>query len=80
MVTFGQLWLSVEWWLPVHCPQPPGQKLYPCSWSSLRVTCRMYRVDNQELVLQMLGLCVLVADCGAVGMEEPDAVAETPAG
>jgi len=37
-------------------------------------------VDNQELVLQMLGLCVLVADCGAVGMEEPDAVAETPAG
>ena len=44
------------------------------------MTCRMYRVDKQDLVLQMPGLCVLVADCGAVGTEEPDAVAATPAG
>ena len=44
------------------------------------MTCRRYRVDNQDLVLQMPGLCILVADRGAVGMEEPDAAAATPAG
>ena len=44
------------------------------------MTCRRYRVDNQDLDFQMPGLCILVADCGAVGMEEPDAAATAPAG